>query len=223
MNPRLSVPARPRRPGGFTLVEVLVAMTLLSLVMLVLGSSIRSMGASAERIDARSASTDQMRVATGFVREVVGRASAQPLEAPGVGLLFAAAPDSVNWIGVMPARFGAAGRHFFRLATESLADGNTGLVLRFVPWRTEDKQMPDWSRADSRVLVRDVTAFALSYDGDGFEQNWAPTWPADARKLPPRMKLSLAVKGAEWPPIVVAIHPLPAGQGGNARFVTGAD
>ena len=54
---------------GFTLVEVMVALTLLSLVMLVLGSAIRSMGASAERIDARSASIDEMRVATTFLRE----------------------------------------------------------------------------------------------------------------------------------------------------------
>lgn len=224
MSTRLSAQGRlPRHRAGFTLVEVMVAMTLLSLVMLVLGSSIRSMGASAERIDARSAATDQMRVATGFLREVVGRVAAQKLEAPAVGLLFAAAPDSVSWIGVMPARFGAAGRHFFRLGQERLEDGGTGLVLRFVPWRWEQKEMPDWSQAQSRVLVRDVTALALSYDGDGFARNWVPAWPAEAKQLPPRVKLSLAVAGAEWPPIVVAVHPLPASQAGGGRFVTGAD
>lgn len=210
------------RVRGFTLVEVMVAMSLLSLVMLVLGTSIRSMGASAERVDARTASMDQMRVATSFLRETVGRVSGQALEPPATGLLFTGLADGMSWVGVMPARFGPAGRHFFHLGAERLDDGSSGLVLRFVPWQWEQKAMPDWSRADSRVLVREVGAVALSYKGDGLGQGWLAAWPADEKKLPPRFRLQLSAAGAEWPPIVIAMHPLPAGEGGGPRFVVGA-
>ncbi|MDB5944736.1 MAG: ral secretion pathway protein [Ramlibacter sp.] len=216
--------AASARSRGFTLVEVLVAMSLLSLVLLVLGSSIRSMGASAERIDARSARIDEMRVATTFLREIAGRAAAQRLEAPAVGLLFAGSADSVSWVGVMPPRFGAAGRHFFRLAVERVDDGSSGLVLRFVPWRWDQKVMPDWSRAESRVLVRNLSSAALSYAGNGMGEAWLAAWPPEEKKLPPRLRLLLSAAGSEWPPIVLAMHPLPASAGGGGGgFVRGPE
>lgn len=208
---------------GFTLVEVMVALTLLSLVMLVLGSAIRSMGASAERIDARSASIDEMRVATTFLREIAGRPAAQRADPPAPGLLFSGAPDAMSWIGVMPARFGAAGRHFFHLGVEPLADGSVGLVLRFVPWRWEQKVLPDWSQADSRVLVRHVGAAAFAYGGEGMNEGWQAAWPAQEIRLPPRVRLLLTAAGSEWPPLVLAMHTLPASGSGGARFVTGAE
>ena len=206
--------------AGFTLIEVLVAMTLLSMVMLVLGSSIRSMGASAERVEARSSNIDEMRVATTFLREIVGRTAAQKLEAPAVGLLFSGTSDGVSWIGVMPARFGAGGRYFFRLHRESLDDGTAALVLRFVPWLWKQREMPDWSRAESRILVRKLTAFGVSYEGDGFGKGWRTEWPLDAPKLPPRLRLVLSAAGSEWPPIVLPVYPLSSA-GNSGRLVSG--
>lgn len=211
-----------RGQSGFTLVEMVVAMALLSLIMLVLGSSIRSMGATAERVDARMANIDEMRVASTFLRGIVGRTAAQRAEAPATGLLFAGAVDGMSWVGVMPARFGAAGRHFFRLGTERAADGSLGLVLRFTPWRWEQKVLPDWSRAESRVLVRNVSAVTFAYAGNGLAEGWLPAWPADEKNLPPRMRLQLSAGGTEWPPMVLAIQPLPANQGAGG-FVRGPE
>lgn len=216
--------SRARRGGrGFTLVEVVVALALLSLVMLVLGASIRSMGASAERIDSRTGGMDEMRVATSFLREIVGRAAAQRAEPPATGLLFSGAADGMSWVGVMPPRFGPAGRHFFRLDVERADDGSSGLVLRFLPWNWEQKALPDWSRAQARVLVRNVTSATLAYEGSGMNEGWLSAWPAEEKRLPPRMRLLLSVANVEWPPVVMAIHPLPASGGGGGRFVTGAE
>jgi general secretion pathway protein J len=214
---------RRRIDGGFTLVEMVVAMALLSLVMLVLGASIRSMGATAGRIDARTASIDEMRVATTFLREIVGRAAAQLVEPPATGLLFSGAADGMSWVGVMPARFGAAGRYFFRVAVERTADGNAGLVLRFVPWRWEQKTWPDWSQADFRVLVRDVSVVSVSYGGDGVTSGWLPAWPTQEKRLPARVRLQLSAAGSQWPPIILAMHPLPSNQGSGGGFVRGPE
>ena len=221
MRARAAAPLSRHR--GFTLVEVVVAMALLSLVMLVLGSSIRSMVASAQRIDSRTALTDEMRVAASFLREIIGRSEAQKIEPPGTGLLFSGASDELSWIGVMPPRFGAGGRSFFRLKVETVSDGSTGLVLRFQPWRWDQKVLPDWSKGDSRVLLRNVTNFVVAYGGEGMQLNWLPTWPAESTTLPPRVRMQLVTAGSQWPPLVFAMHTLPANEGGGGRgFVIGA-
>jgi general secretion pathway protein J len=217
--------ARAQRGNrGFTLVEVVVSLALLSMVMLVLGSAIRGMGASAERIDTRTTSIDEMRVATTFLRQIAGRIAGQQAEPPATGLLFSGAANGMSWVGVMPARFGAAGRHFFRLDVERLDDGSAALVLRFVPWRWEQKTLPDWSQAQSRVLVRNVADVSFAYGGDGLNQGWLPAWPVEEKKLPPRLRLQLSAAGSQWPPIILAMHPLPANEGGGGiGFVHGPE
>lgn len=62
---------------GFTLVELLVVITLLSLVMLALGSALRTTAQTEERVDRRMLRTDELRVANGFLRSVLGRVSLQ--------------------------------------------------------------------------------------------------------------------------------------------------
>ena len=62
---------------GFTLIELLVTMALLSLLMLGMASALRTMAQTEERIDARLARADEFRIATGFLRSIVGRVSAR--------------------------------------------------------------------------------------------------------------------------------------------------
>ena len=68
---------RKQRQRGFTLVEVLVVMTLLSLVVLALGSALRTTAQTEERVDQRLARNDEIRVVTGFLQSVLGRISGQ--------------------------------------------------------------------------------------------------------------------------------------------------
>ena len=60
---------------GFTLVELLVVMALLSLLMLGLVSALRTMAQTEERIDGRLAQADEFRVTTAFVQEILGQIS----------------------------------------------------------------------------------------------------------------------------------------------------
>ena len=110
---------RRSRAHGFTLLELLVVMALLSVVMLALGSALRTIAQSEERIDRRLVRADEFRVASAFIRTTLERVSARKVVAPatpgGSPLLFAAASDAVAWVGIMPARYGAGGRHFCRL------------------------------------------------------------------------------------------------------------
>ena len=214
-----------RKFGGFTLVEILVVMTLMSVIMLALGAAMRTIAQTEERVDQRLQRADEMRVATGFLSSTLGRVSARKSQSPtriGSSLvMFSAAADAVMWVGVMPARYGAGGRYFFRLALEAQRDG-ADLVIRFVPWNGA-ALFPDWGAAASRVLVQRASGLALDYaQDDGASQLWRTDWP-DAQTLPGRIRISIRTPAVTWPQIVIALRQLPAGDNGRGVFSLGPE
>ena len=60
--------APQRLARGFTLVEILVAMSLLAVVMAATLSAMRTMAQTEVRVDERLQRIDQMRVVNGFLR-----------------------------------------------------------------------------------------------------------------------------------------------------------
>ncbi len=184
-----------RKWTGFTLLEMLVVMTLLSIIMVAMVSAMRSAGQSSERVDARLAMQDDDRLAERFVRGTLGRVSArgviggnlQASELPKLGSsstglpppLFAGAPDQISWVGVLPARYSAGGRCFFHLGVESV-NGMAALVLRYVPW-DDQPSFPDWSGAASQVLLTGVTGIAIQYENSrpanmDADSEWESAW-----------------------------------------------
>ena len=220
--------APARRPGkmsGFTLVEILVVMTLMSLVMLALGAAMRTIAQTEERVDQRLHRTDEMRVATGFLSSTLGRISARKSAAPteaGTSLyLFEGAPRAVSWVGVMPARHGAGGRYFFRLGVE-LQGRDPALVIRFAPW-SGSGVFPDWASSDSRALVPNATGFELEYaDGSALDTTWVRQW-SDPQRLPSRIRISLRTPAGDWPYLTIAMRQLPGGDTGRGGFSLGPE
>lgn len=233
---------------GFTLVELLVTMALLSLVMLGMASALRSMAQLEERIDARLEQADELRVATGFVAQVLGRVSSRKLSRPvqekESAYLFVGQPDQVQWVGVMPARHGMGGLTFFRLALENVpaphiytasntanSTGNNtanvvgndmALVLRFAPFDGR-AQFPDWTQAHSRVLVHHVQSWSLQYeDARRPQPTWVAHW-ASKDGLPERVRLDLHSAGTHWPLWIVPLRSLPASQGNKRRASMGPE
>lgn len=223
---RECIPAfAPSRVRGFTLVELLVTMALLSLLMLGMASALRTMAQTEERVDARLADADEFRVATGFLRVILGRISAQKntlsLRAGSSPYLFEGLPNAMSWIGIMPARYGAGGRNFFHLSMESV-QGEAALVVRFVPWK-DSATFPDWAQTQSQVLVRGVTAFAFAYEDAHQEPPvWVSSW-GRIDSVPERVRLELQTASGQWPVWIVAMRRLPASDRSSSRFSAGPD
>jgi general secretion pathway protein J len=211
-------PSLPRRRSlGFTLVEVLVVMSLLSVVMLALGSALRTVAQTEERIEQRLRRADEMRIAVGFmgavVRQISGRKVVRqpPAEAEA---LFVGTPASMSWVGVMPARYGAGGRYFFRLSVE--ADGNEGaLVIRFLPW-VDSPAFPDWSGAESRVLVRGVTRAGMAYADTDRDVALVGTWSTPGR-VPDQVRIDVQTTAGPWPPLHLPMRIMPTSEPGLGR------
>lgn len=187
--------------------ELLVVISLLSLVMLALGSALRTAGQTEERVDARLQRTDELRVASGFLRSVLGRVSGRKMtnivEVGASPFFFVAAPQEMGWVGVMPARYGAGGRYHFRLGR--VADA---LMLQFVPW-VDAGEPPDWSRAESYRLVSGVTGLAIQYEDAADEPPlWVSQWTVVDR-LPQRVMISLQTVSGPWPELVIAMRTMP--------------
>lgn len=227
--------------SGFTLIEVLVVITLLSLVMLGMATAMRTMGDTETRVDARLARIDKLRTIEHFLRQVLGRVSYQRASslntagaapaggASGDALRFQASADSVAWIGIMPARPGMGGRYFFRLAAEPSGAGQD-LVLRHTPWSPEQTALfPDWAAADSEVIVRDIASFSVEAQADRagdaaaqatWSSDWQAGWPV-AVALPDRLRLRITDAAGDWPQLTVPVRVTAITDRATSGFVIG--
>ena len=207
-----------RRLRGFTLVEVLVAMVLLSLLMLALTGALRAMGQTEERVEQRVAAADDYRAAVNLLNDVLGQVSARRFPSQQAGTppqmpFFQATPDALAWVGVMPARYGLGGRHYLRLAVEPGEGGSGQLVLRYAPW-TGAPGFSAWPQAQAQVLAAPVQALSLRYQ-EPASGGWGPVWPPPGlpvNALPPTLlpsAVALQVDGPTppWPPLIVALTP----------------
>lgn len=186
---------------GFTLLELLVVMTLLSLLMTGLISAMRTMAQTETKIDQRFERLDDLRTSHAFLAQTLGRLSAVRTDDPGKPgkslTVFSATADSLTWVGTLPARPNVGGRHFFRLAVER-ADSGDALVLRLAPGNV-DLALPDWSVAERHVLISGVAKLTIQAQGrptQGHEkasiwpQGWQAGWPI-TDLLPEQLRLTL--------------------------------
>jgi general secretion pathway protein J len=220
-----------RRSSGFTLIEVLVVMSLLSLIMVAMGSALRTLSMTEVRVDDRLQRNDQMRVALNFMASTLGRVEEIKVGVPGGNgakqVQFAADEKSILWVGIMPARHGTGGQHFFRLAAEDSTQGSA-LVLRFAPWR-DQVDFPVWEQTESYVLVNGVTEFRVEAQGLPLDiQSIPATWPRQWQEgwpvkdaVPQHIRLTIADQTGPWPPLVIALVPTHQSQPGSGGFVLG--
>jgi general secretion pathway protein J len=216
---------------GFTLLELLVVMSLLSIIMIGLVSALRTMAQTESKIDARLERLDEIRVARTFLQQTLTRVSTMALDAPGATgktmIPFVATPDSLTWVGILPARPNVGGRHFFRLAIEDTSVGRE-LVLRFSPW-APDIIFSEWSSAQSRVLLRGIGQMKIQAQGllpdrystaQAWPKGWQDGWPI-ADSLPEQVRLGLVDTQGEWPEWTIALHALPQGDNTFSRVAAG--
>jgi len=212
-----------RKIGGFTLVELMVVMSLLTLIVVSLGATLRTFAMAEQRIDQRLERADDFRVSISFMRSVLSRISRRTVPAlqdPSArSALFSGSSNSLAWVGIMPARYGVGGKYYFRLAPEQ-TDKGMALMLRFAPW-ADPPVFPDWARAESRVLVGAVESALFTYEDASTEDIvWTPDWLIKD-KLPQHIRLQIQTLTGPWPMLTFQLGSTVQGSGqdtGGASF-----
>lgn len=215
---RYSRPSCKITQAGFTLLELLVVMTLLSLLMTGLISALRTMAQSETRIDQRLERLDEIRSTRNFLQQVLSRVSATKIDEPGVTgksiVPFFVTSDSLTWVGIFPARPNVGGKHYFRLAIEP-GIGSAELVLRFAPANV-DMTPPDWPQSESRVIATNIVRLTLSAQGlqppnhvgsVPWPQGWQEGWPM-AEVLPEQVRMQISDAKGDWVPWIFSIRPM---------------
>lgn len=216
---------RLKRASGFTLVEVLVAMTLLAMLMLALGSTLRTVAQVEIRIDSRNATIETMTSVSDLLRQTMESISARRNKSIVAGqpdaVQFMGASDRVHWVGIMPARHGAGGRYGFglMLVTEN---NNAKLVLKYSP-AFENIQFEDLDRTEGRVLAEYVSEFIIEYYVEEVDaEGWTDTW-TKTDKVPSAMRIRLTTESGQWPEFVVRIRPLAPSDRSRSIFTMGGE
>jgi general secretion pathway protein J len=199
-----------QRQSGFTLLEMLVAVTVLSvLAVLVYGMlriGMRSWEAGSERI----ASSDLTRIGWHYVHASLAAAASPPSRLPDdPGIHFIGSPDSLEFVSELPAWLGGGGLHALRLSLADSPDGRDGrLELEARPMIAYDDPDLDPAELPRAVLADDVGRLAFAYfgvDARGGGPAWLDTWSGrESLPLLVRMEVELA-DGSAWP--VLVAHP----------------
>ncbi len=192
-----------KRAGGFTLIEVLVAVSILSLVMLATVTGLRTLGGSQVTLERQTASNDALRSTSTFLRDAL-EAAVLGSDIGGLTLgggerertFFSIGREEILWKTRLLFGESQGGSYVARVARES-----DELVLR---WQRQDDRggLADWNTAPAKTLVTDVQEFSVAFRRD-MEAPWIESW--DGRGVPGWVRLRVKAGQRFWPDLVVGV------------------
>lgn len=204
--------ARSAGAHGFTLVELLVALTLLGLLMVALFGGLQLGARAWETTGERLDDSARLQLVQDFLRTRMSQA--YPLEIAGEagapGLAFSGAPDRLAFVTVLPQHL-APGLHLLTLALVE-RDDRVHLLLTWRPLAPEDEaeiEAEGEAAAGERILLRDVTGLELAYfgaPGARAPPAWYSFWDAAVLRLPELIRLRVTFPAGDrrhWPDLVV--------------------
>ena len=155
--------------AGFTLLELLIAMTLLGLVLVMLYSGFNIGLRSWDKGEAVAEQLNQIRLTQEFLRRqlrqsvTVFRTDARE----GRKIYFTGEPLQIGWVAPMLRYLGLGGLYYLQL--EWVKNTESGqLVLRWIPYNpTDEDDLIDDDDVEQTVLLDGVEDFRLEYFGGG--------------------------------------------------------
>ncbi len=183
---------------GFTLIEMMVAIAILSLIMLATVTALRTLAKTQHALDYKSNRISEMRAVTSFLRRNVGQAVTIALSQrkhPGV-MYFEGSEEEVSWAAPMPIPGGTGGLSALKLGVND----DKQLVVLIQPFT----EALEWEELVPTILVEDVESLAISYKTETGE--WVNAWdPYALLKKPSHVKVTLQVEAKYWPEIIIAL------------------
>ncbi len=211
--------------AGFTLIEVLIAMTLLSIMVMLLFSSLRICAQSWEQGENKIAEVNEVAVVYNFFQRHLSSAlpvwndfsagdgepaasqaeSGTATDNKNKTFSFQGKKKSLQFVSVFPASVGRAGMQLFSIQPQQ-EDKEQVIKVSLTPFFpvTEGEE---WHR-EEEVLLRHVSDFTLTYFGtdDEGKSSWQDEW-LEKGVHPRLVKISInTTNGVFWPEMIIALN-----------------
>ncbi len=197
---------------AFTLLEVMIAMVILSLILLMLFSSLHTANKHWQVGQIRSEKNDEIRLSSFFIRKQISQAI--PLiwaDKNGRRLLFSGEQDQLSFTANLPAHRGGGGLYFLTMHVINFESKNQlGLHYSLV--------QPDNSPLENNIsdetayvdLIDNINEVTFSYFGNEDkkqEPQWYDKWPSE-KVLPKMIRINISSNNPEkvWPNIDIPIQ-----------------
>lgn len=196
---------RAKRQAGFTLVELLVAMTALGLLSVALLEVLHQGFSAWGKVTRRAASMEEIRVAQELLhREFTTLYPLWIAGPPGSQghVDFTGSRESADFLAPIPATLLEGGHARYHLSLKP-RDGHFDLVMSVHP----ELAWPDSSIAKTEVLVSGLQSVELAYYGPADNHgsaSWQNNWQ-DRTELPHLIRLSIRFSPGDtryWPELV---------------------
>jgi len=203
---------RNSRQAGFSLIEMLLAVTLMAIILALVYGGMRATNRASLRGEDLIAATQSMRMTHQFISRQIHQML--PLGWEGEGedtVMFIGDSNTITWVGPMPGYLGFGGPQMQRL---ELGSGDNGQELHFRHAVITDGTA-DLDAQDPIVLLQQVDKLQFEFlqlnDEPGNEQaaDWQSTWDiTDSLPLALRMKLDFEDTGTGlvWPDLVASSY-----------------
>lgn len=190
-----------RRSGGFTLLELLIALAVTAAVVALMFAGFGAIGRSEERNQRVMERSERMLVVSQWLgRKFDGLRQLSRREGTVFVSFFSGNAAGAIWVAPLPERGDAGGLHVFRATPLRHDNGRVDLSIEALPYDGALMAL-DWGNALRETLLRDVRTLQWFYQ-DGRTGEWAQEWDASKAGYPARIRLEVADDRGAWPALV---------------------
>jgi len=203
---------KARSTAGFTLVELLLAITLMSILLALTYSGLRAATRATENGENKLAVAGGIRASHQFIRKQLNQmlplAFAEQDNIEQTRIVFIGDGRNIWFVAPMPGYLGSGGPQVQHL---ELADGDDGYVLQFrhalLQYFEEDRLYD----RDPVILLEGIEYANFEFmglDRDGILTSWMPAWN-QGEVLPSAVRLNVEFSHQElsrWPGLVAGVR-----------------
>ena len=202
---------------GFSLLEVLLAMVLLSAGLALGFATLRAATATTQRGEQLSQRSERMRAASGFLHRRIVSALPIPFHLDpmaGEARQFAGTATQMQFVADLPDYLGRGGPHLHTLAVHDAGQAGLQLTVAFAT-TVAGKTFPQ--PGDPEVLADGLKSVHFRYRSLDESSNlgeWQDEWPR-SNELPLQVRIDIESREGPWPPLLITLNQV--GQSGLNR------